>query len=178
MLAKEVTFSTEAPVPIVPKNIFHPQLDWMDIDSLEIARQMTLVEHEFLSSIPAPDFVAKVKTRALTAAIDYFNLISNWTCSIILSSKTVKQRTKVWTKLVEISDNLYKLQNFDSLMAILSAFSNAFVYRLKWTKEGLSKDTMDTWNKLIEIVDSQSAFINYRKLMTTIVPPCIPYLYF
>lgn len=37
--------------PNVPRNIFDEDLTWMDIDELEIARQLTLIDYEIYASI-------------------------------------------------------------------------------------------------------------------------------
>lgn len=67
--------------------------------------------------------------------------------------------------------NLRKMSNFNSLLALLSALDCAPIRRLEWQKgvaEGLKE--------YCDLIDSSSSFRAYRQILSQTSPPCIPYM--
>jgi len=94
--------------------------------------------------------------------IRQFNEISNWVSTSIVSSQKIRQRVKVMTKFIRLADVhllplstfafplpsydamchtsrgdqiLRKMNNFNTMVAIVAGINAAPVHRLKWTKE-------------------------------------------
>lgn len=144
----QFSFSVDPPRPIVPKNIFSPNLKWDDVDEEELARQLTLIEFEYFYKIRASEFLhqswskTKYKHRAprILALIRRFNVVSDWvTTQIVLASK-IRQRVQILTKLIGIADHLRKLQNYNTLMSFIAVFNSSSVHRLKPNK-------LNLWNE-------------------------------
>lgn len=55
--------------------------------------------------------------------IDQFNLISSRIAAAVVSPTSVKERAAVMTKLIDVCSQLYMLQNYNSLKAILAGFN-------------------------------------------------------
>uniref|UniRef100_A0A6B2L5K5 Ras-GEF domain-containing protein n=1 Tax=Arcella intermedia TaxID=1963864 RepID=A0A6B2L5K5_9EUKA len=171
--------------PIIPKGgkIFLPELDWMDLDPQEIARQLTLIEFEMLYKIKPSEFLnqswnkPKLRHNAknILDYIDYFNKFSMWCSTRIIFPQKIKQRVKAWVKLIQVADHCYQLKNFNSLTALLSSFMTAPVFRLKHTKAAIPQPETDKWNELAAIMDMEGGFSRYRKELENTTSACIPY---
>jgi len=61
-------------------------------------------------------------------------------------------------------------------MSVLAGINNAATYRLKYTREGLSKQSQDTLKALSELTATDQSYSVYRKALHTLDPPCIPFL--
>jgi hypothetical protein len=180
----QFSFSVDPPRPIVPKNIFSPNLAWEDVDDEEIARQLTLIEFEYFYKIRASEFLhqswskAKYKHRAphIIALIRRFNHISEWAATQIVLASKLRQRAHVLTKLIGIADHLRKLQNYNTLMAFVAVFNSSAVHRLKHTFSELSPKTLDILNDLKRLMRPDDAYRNYHIELEACLPPCVPYL--
>jgi len=179
-------FSKPPDLPIIPKGgkIFLPDLDWMDIDAQEIARQLTLIEFEMLYKIRSSEFLQqswnkpklKANAKNILDYIDYFNKLSTWCSTKLILPMRIKQRTKAWVKLIHGAEHSFQLRNFNSLMAILGAFMKAPVFRLKHTRSGLSQQDQDKWVEFSNLMDTEGGFANYRRELENTTSACIPYL--
>nr|AAN46870.1 nucleotide exchange factor RasGEF A [Dictyostelium discoideum] len=176
-------FNEKTPEPMVPKNIFSNNLSIYDIDEEEIARQLTLIEFEIYRNIKPPELLnqswnkTKLKSRApnVLKMIDRFNSVSMWVATMIIQTTKVKARARMMTRFIKIADHLKNLNNYNSLMAIIAGLNFSSVYRLKYTREELSAQTMRTYSDLEKIMNSEGSFKTYRTRLQN-VPPMLPYL--
>eukprot|EP01090_Pellita_catalonica_P019851 TRINITY_DN6873_c0_g1_i1.p1 TRINITY_DN6873_c0_g1~~TRINITY_DN6873_c0_g1_i1.p1 ORF type:complete len:459 (-),score=74.47 TRINITY_DN6873_c0_g1_i1:887-2263(-) len=137
---------TTPPEPVVPKSIFSSKLSLFDIDDMEIARQITLIEFENFEKIRPQELLntawskAKLKHTApnVLNMIHNFNHFSLAVATCVLKCKKVRTRIKMMTKFINIGLHLRNLNNFNSLMEILAGLNIASIFRLKHTKAGLS----------------------------------------
>lgn len=120
----------------------------------------------------------KYKYRApnIRKLIQRSNSVTMWVCSLILWQATLKERIKVVTKIINIANHLRKLNNFNSLIAFVSAMNNAAVHRLKHTFQGLPQETQNLLEELKQLTSVSNSYANYRKAIHTTNPPCIPFL--
>jgi len=58
-MSKKMVFSGQAPLPIVSKSLSAGKLKFVDLDPLEIARQLTLMESKLFNSIGTAEFLGK-----------------------------------------------------------------------------------------------------------------------
>lgn len=73
---------------------------------------------------------------------------------------------------ITFQQNLRKMSNFNSLLALLSALESTPIRRLEWQKgvaEGLKE--------YCDLIDSSSSFRAYRQILGQTSPPCIPYMW-
>ena len=59
------------------------------------------------------------------AMIDHFNKVSLWTATLILQQPDLKERARVFVKIVDVCKQLRKLHSFNTLLAMLSALNIA-----------------------------------------------------
>eukprot|EP01128_Nolandella_sp_AFSM9_P001128 TRINITY_DN1123_c2_g5_i1.p1 TRINITY_DN1123_c2_g5~~TRINITY_DN1123_c2_g5_i1.p1 ORF type:complete len:664 (-),score=149.08 TRINITY_DN1123_c2_g5_i1:283-2274(-) len=180
------SFNEPPPTPIIPKGsrLFRPDLDVMSIDAKELARQLTLIEFHLFHRIRPSEFLnqswskPKLKHRSpnLLAMIEHFNNLSTWVSSMILSPIRLKNRVKVWRKFIHVAQSLRELRNYNSMMSVLSGFSNAVVYRLKHARAEIPPLDQAAWAEMNDLMDSDGGFATYRSMLEKSVTPCIPYV--
>jgi len=182
---KARVFTELAPEPKVSNTmIFSPSLSLSDIDELEIARQMTILEFEMFTKIKSSELLnqawnkPKLRHRAqnVLALINRSTEVSAWVASCIVRESKLKGRSKVMTRFIKIAEHLRKLNNFSSLMAVIAGLNNSAVFRLKFTREEVSRQYQQAYEYLMGQVTSSNGYRNYRDTLANIQPPCIPYL--
>ncbi|CAD7091003.1 unnamed protein product [Hermetia illucens] len=149
----------------------------LDLKSVEIAEQMTLLDAELFQKIEIPEVLIFVKEQCeekspnLNRFTEHFNKMSYWARSQILSQDDAKDREKYVIKFIKIMKHLRKINNYNSYLALLSALDSAPIRRLEWHKtitEGLKE--------YCALIDSSSSFRVYRQALAETSPPCIPYI--
>ena len=187
---KKAQRTSEPPEPIIPQNFFSKRWDqWlpMELDEEEIARQLSLMDWEYFSKIKPTELLnqawskPKLKHRApnVLAFIAQFNRTSTWAATEIVSAPTIRERVKVVTKLIKISEKLTAMNNYNSLMSISAALNCSSVSRLKHTFAELSPYAAKGKKDIDDLVTSDGNFKILRQRIAGIDPtttPCIPYL--
>eukprot|EP00013_Stygamoeba_regulata_P012064 CAMPEP_0177674880 /NCGR_PEP_ID=MMETSP0447-20121125/26845_1 /TAXON_ID=0 /ORGANISM="Stygamoeba regulata, Strain BSH-02190019" /LENGTH=1020 /DNA_ID=CAMNT_0019183113 /DNA_START=84 /DNA_END=3143 /DNA_ORIENTATION=- len=159
-------------------------LDMLSYSAKDIATMLTLITHEQLASIRENELMeqrwAKDKKRTLapniTRFIEYFNKLSNWVSSEILSARTLSLRIKMLTQMIEVAKECELLNNFNSVVAIITALNNTAIHRLKDTWGMISAKVLNTFNSLKPLADAHENWAPYRSALNKAKGPCIPYL--
>jgi son of sevenless-like protein len=105
--------SGRAPTPIIPKNI--KKLKFLDIDALEFARQLTIMECRLYCKIKATDCLIKTWQKKLQpneydpaanvrTLILHSNQLINWVAQMILTQADIKRRVVVIERFVAVAD--------------------------------------------------------------------------
>lgn len=68
------------------------------------------------------------------------------------------------------------MNNYNTCMAILSAFDNSAIGRLKKTWELVSSRTSQSLAQIRKLMGSNRNFTEYREMIHSVNPPCIPFL--
>jgi RasGEF domain/RasGEF N-terminal motif len=175
----------EPPPPLLPKPpINWRQTDILDIDSLEIARQITIADYHLYADVKPVEFfgLAWSKTELQHRApnvlqlINRFNMFSGLAASLVVRERALKQRRRTLQKVLDIMQHLYELQNFNGCMAFLSAINNSAIYRLKLTFADLPKKNSAFLAEMQELLSSTKAYGAYRTAYNNAKPPCIPFI--
>lgn len=157
-------------------------------DPAAIARQLTLIEWELHRAMSPRDVLCfancmarKLKSRSQNAAqavVARFSAVAVWVESEILRCTTLRERAKVYSGFVKVAKHLRELNNFETLNAVLAAFNETSVHRLKFTHAELKKSTLRTRDQLLEFADPSSAHREMRRTLSSIpeTAPCVPYL--
>ncbi|KAI4502623.1 hypothetical protein M0802_002535 [Mischocyttarus mexicanus] len=154
------------------------------LSALEIAEQMTYLDHQIFISIASEEFLGQawMKTDKATRAphillmTKRFNEVSQLVVSEIIRRSNMSARVAAIEKWAAVADISRVLHNYNGVLQICAAFTNSSVYRLKKTWEKVSKTTKQTIEKLQNIVSSDGRFRNLRDALHRCDPPCIPYL--
>jgi len=168
------------PEPIVPKS--WTGITLLDLDELEIARQLSISEHHIYAEIQPVELQelawSKYKDLAprLLDMIAQFNTFSNAVSSLIVTCPKLKLRKKMVEKFVRIAENLLEMNSFNMVMAIFSGFQNAATHRLSHTFGNVSKKTQESIERINELLSSKNSYKAYRDMLNNVNPPCIPFL--
>jgi len=160
-------------------------VSFYDIEDVEIARQLTIMDFQLFVRIKPTEFLNQAWTkpklqhrcRNLLAIIEHFNVVSSWVATMVLNCETVRMRAKAMAKMINIAKHLKRLNNFLGLTAFVAAFNTSAISRLKWTQQQLSKKASETKAFLERCVSSSSSYKEYRALLERSASiPCIPLL--
>ncbi|KAI7872904.1 ras guanine nucleotide exchange factor domain-containing protein [Spinellus fusiger] len=173
---------TEMPAPILPKNM--KRVQFLEIDPLEIARQLTIMDFRLYNRIKpvecldknwgrgdADNIAANVKT-----SIEYSNQVTAWVTDSILSKEDIKKRAAVLKHWVLVAEKCRILNNYNTCMAILSSFDNSSVGRLRRTWELITARVMQILISIRRLMGANRNFTEYRDIIHRVNLPCLPFL--
>uniref|UniRef100_A0A8C6L5Q6 Ras protein specific guanine nucleotide releasing factor 1 n=1 Tax=Nothobranchius furzeri TaxID=105023 RepID=A0A8C6L5Q6_NOTFU len=152
--------------------------------ALEIAEQLTLLDHLVFKVIPYEEFFGQgwmkndknEKTPYIMRTTKHFNDTSNLIATEILRCEDTATRVAVIEKWVAVADICRCLHNYNAVLEITSSLNRSSVFRLKKTWLKISKQTRALIDKLQKLVSSEGRFKNLREALKNCDPPCVPYL--
>ena len=179
-----LTLNAQAPAPVIPKNM--KKLKFLDIDALEFARQLTIIESRLYGKIRPTECLNKTWQKKLApdepdpasnvkALILHSNQLTNWVAQMILTQADVKRRVVVIKHFVTIADKCRFLNNFSCLTSIISALGSAPIHRLNRTWSQVNARTTQTLESMRKLMGSTKNFLEYRDTLHKANPPCIPF---
>ncbi|XP_065348892.1 ras-specific guanine nucleotide-releasing factor 2-like isoform X3 [Cloeon dipterum] len=165
-----------------PKNPSKESIE--TLSALEIAEQMTYLDHQIFISICSEEFLGQAwmkpdkitKAHHILLMTKRFNEVSRLVVSEIIRRDNLAARIAAIEKWAAVADISRCLHNFNGVLQICAAFTNSSVFRLKKTWEKVSKTTKQSIEKLQTIVSADGRFRNLRDALHRCDPPCIPYL--
>ncbi|XP_067053198.1 uncharacterized protein [Acropora muricata] len=155
----------------------------------ELARQITLIDHECFCAVTATDIQKKIamgtgKKRkvppeerlSVEKVADRFNQLSTWVAATIVTEKSVEKRANMFINFIETAKLCLELRNFNAVMAIVvAALGCAPVRRLHKTKELVPKEYLEQYAKMEILMDTKDNYKRYRQALATSPTPSVPY---
>ncbi|KAF9898508.1 hypothetical protein BX616_003934, partial [Lobosporangium transversale] len=179
-----LNLTTQAPQPIVPRNL--KKIKFLELDPLEFARQLTIMEATVYNKIRPVECLAKAwmsedpdiaaKAVNIKKMIETSNLYANWINELVLSEKELKKRVLVIRHLVMIAERLRQLNNFSMLSATMAALSQSPIHRLRRTWEQVPARTMTSFMDLQSLMGVVKNWAEYREELHSVNPPCVPFV--
>ncbi|ORY95571.1 ras guanine nucleotide exchange factor domain-containing protein [Syncephalastrum racemosum] len=176
-LKRRIASARVASEAILPSNTKKFRL--LDIHPLELARQLTLMDFSLYSMIQATDCMNKAWSESdnrIRANISFNTQITLWVMDAILCPSDVKKRAQVVKYWIDVAQKCQHLHNFNTLMAILSAFESSAIGRLGRTWEAAGTKSQQALGVLRKLLGTDRNYAEYRTLIHSINPPCIPFL--
>ncbi|KIY46592.1 ras GEF [Fistulina hepatica ATCC 64428] len=170
------------PTPVLPKSNKKPKL--IDIDALEMARQLTLIESQLFQKIRPMECLQRAREQKqksessdnITAVIQTSNRIANWVAEQVLSKEDSRRRASTVKHFIMIADRCRSMNNFSSMIAITSGLNTPPIRRLKRTWEQVPQRYVAMFSTCEQTIDSNKNFTKYRQLMAGVEPPCVPFI--
>ena len=167
------------------KHVEDISLQLADMDALEVARQITLMEFDFFREIKPLELLQnawmkedkEINSPNICKMTKLSNHIIHWVASeIVLVKDGPKQRAVVFEKFVMIAQHLERLRNFNGVKEIIAGLQSSAIHRLKKTKECVSTKHMRIVETLSRIVASD---MNYKVLRSRVAEieaePTLPF---
>jgi son of sevenless-like protein len=178
----KMTISTlpNPPPPINPKGT--KKLKLLDIDALELARQLTILESQLYQKIRPMECLQRSREQKtdhndnIAAVIQTSNRIANWVAESVLGKEDSRRRAAVVKQFISVADRCRGLHNFSSMVAIISGLNSPPIRRLKRTWEQINTRYMNQLGACEMTIDSNKNFTNYRTTLAEISPPCVPFI--
>lgn len=151
--------------------------DLFDFKSADIACQLTYIDSQLYHRIESAELLwwsqeqNEKKSKNLVNFTEQFNNLSFWVRTLIITQSTQKERERHMMKFVKIMKHLREMCNFNSYLAILSAIMSTPLARLEW-----GKNIKDALKEHTTVMDTSQSYKNYRALLQTAKPPCVPYI--
>jgi hypothetical protein len=175
------TPTEKPPRPILPRHVDDPL---MEIDAEEIARQLTLIEWDLWVAVQPyecyglawmkPD--KEKRAPNICALTRQFNYVSGWITTLICTTEDFKKRVNYVKKFLQIAKFLKKLGNLNAVMEVVSGLNRGPVARLEKTFDALDAKSKKKLISLKELTNTEKNYKAVREYLSTIDPPCIPYL--
>lgn len=163
----------------------HPIISLLDIDTFELAKQITLLDSELLAQIRAEElldnnFTLKKRHLNLAPHVTSMTLFSNQLSAFVSDSLlTIDMPPKIRQKLlkhwVKVAEKCYELHNFNSLMSIVSSLQSVNIKRLRKTWEAIPQRHAVMFQKLKTVMSIEKNYRNYRAEICSASVPCNPY---
>eukprot|EP01127_Copromyxa_protea_P011529 TRINITY_DN2902_c0_g1_i1.p1 TRINITY_DN2902_c0_g1~~TRINITY_DN2902_c0_g1_i1.p1 ORF type:complete len:454 (+),score=74.95 TRINITY_DN2902_c0_g1_i1:66-1427(+) len=147
-------------------------------DPREIARQITLIDFEYLKSIDKEEMLKnrwlETKTSpTLARNSERGNNLAHWLVQEFLLAKT-RHKTKYLAQFLRICEHLLELQNFQSLMSIYLGLNLPCMSHFIPIWKALPSKSAAIWKKMNSILDYRQNFAPYREYTKGLSLPMIP----
>ncbi|KNC51938.1 ral guanine nucleotide exchange factor [Thecamonas trahens ATCC 50062] len=182
--ASSITFeeSTQAPPSLLLTS--KPLHTMAQLHPLEVVRQLTLLDYAVFERIKPNEFLgqawarkgAEMRAPYVLAMIKRFNDTVAWARTEVLKCDGPKYRARMICIMLDVANNCLALQNYNALMAILSALEGAALTRLKYTWELLPPEYDALFLDLKDVMSMTHNYRAYRDKLKSAAPPLIPYL--
>ncbi|KAJ7459684.1 ras guanine nucleotide exchange factor domain-containing protein [Mycena latifolia] len=168
------------PPPLVPKS--NKKLKLLDIEPLELARQLTIMESQLYQRIRPMECLQRAREQRtenidnITVVIQTSNKIALWVAESVLSKEDSRRRAGAVKHLISVADRCRTLNNFSTMAAITAGLNTPPIRRLKRTWEQVNQRYMAQFGACEMTIDSNKNFTKYRSMMTSAIPPCVPFI--
>nr|KAJ3418885.1 hypothetical protein HK105_007708 [Polyrhizophydium stewartii] len=137
--------------------------EFLGLDLVELARHLTIREHEQLCDIKPIHFLLRLWTDKDPIVEREVQPITNMVGSF--NTPELKNRVKVVESFIKLARECRKLNNFNTVMAIVSGLNLVAVSRLKATWEAVEQKRVKQLNELESVLSPTGNFRVYRSLV-------------
>ncbi|KAH9179155.1 ras guanine nucleotide exchange factor domain-containing protein [Lactarius sanguifluus] len=187
-MAFVVNSPSEIPRPVMTKTLFSQlrsrnfaSISIMDFDTLELARQFTIMESNLFCAILPEEILESgqegskppLNVRAVTGLS---TVITGWVAECILNETDIKKRTTLVKFFIKVADRCMTLNNFATSRSILAALDSSTISRLQQTWTGVPQKQKLQLDGVRKLADYARNYHEYRSRLRATVPPAVPFL--
>jgi son of sevenless-like protein len=177
--------SDPPPTPHQPPTSDPLTLSLLDLHPVEVARQLTLIDHELLRRTRLGEWfdcswtgdAARDEAPTIVTLVNHFNSVSRWVSTAIVSAPDVDSRVVLLKRFLIAAHACAELRNLNGVMQILSGVEAFAVHRLRKTWAALPKQSHKLYEELCELVAIDDGDLaGFRQRMAQCALPCLPYV--
>lgn len=168
------------PTSILPKP--NKKLKLLDVDPLELARQLTIMESHLYQKIRPVECLQRSREQKtdhndnIARVIQTSNRIANWVADSVLTHEDSRKRSAILKQFISVADRCRSMHNYSSMVAIVSGLNSPPIRRLKRSWEQVNARHMAQLGTCEMTIDSGKNFNNYRSTLARVSPPCVPFI--
>ncbi|KAK6461660.1 cell division control protein 25 [Scheffersomyces coipomensis] len=182
---KPVIPTTKPPAPLIKGSLISKKMKLMDIDYVELARQLTIREFNLYAKISKFACLAKVwgnksglneTIENIQSFIQASNQLTNYVAYMILRKTDAKKRVQIIRYFVQVAEKCRQYNNFSSMTAIISALYSSPIHRLKKTWKYVHTDSLSHLQNMNKLMNTSRNFNEYRDVLKfSGSEPCVPF---
>ncbi|KAJ2157950.1 Ras guanine nucleotide exchange factor bud5 [Coemansia sp. RSA 552] len=153
------------------------------VSPVDVACQLTIIESSCYCQIEPPELLNKEFSKGdCSLAVNVRQMsrwctqITRWASVMILREPTPERRCRMLRYFIDLGIQLLALKNYDAVMAVKGAIYGAAVMRLKRTWAQLPNKYNIMCRRILEAMDPDRNYTNYRTLLRNSNPPLLPFL--
>jgi hypothetical protein len=163
------------------------KFEFNDLDPVEVAQQLTLIEHDIFKDIQDVEFHhlnwkkedPKVRRRLapnILRMVERFNTVSFWVATEIVMKTDIKERVTALKKFISVAEALAAMNNFNGVMEVIAGLNLFAVERLRNTWAQIPSKMEQVVKDLNALMENRGNYKEYRNALRTIKGPSVPYL--
>ncbi|KAL3454513.1 ras guanine nucleotide exchange factor domain-containing protein [Aspergillus insuetus] len=157
----------------IPDEDFANELTRIDWIMFNTFRPRDLVRHVSLSG-PDKDKIPSLKH--VNRMVKQFNHVAFFVASVILLRDKPKHRARALEKFMNIAQKLRRLNNYNSLGAVIAGINGTPVHRLNQTRELVPMQAQKGFMRLVILMGTQKSHFAYRLAWDNSFSERIPFL--
>ncbi|CAE6412129.1 unnamed protein product [Rhizoctonia solani] len=174
-----VTTLATAPPSMLPK--LGKRLKLLDIDPLELARQLTLLESKQYNAIKPIECLARARDEpaendSIKTIITTTNKIASWVAFSVLEKDEPRRRGNTIKHFIHVAEKCRALHNYSSMAALIAGLNSPPIRRLKRTWDSVPAKFTTILDDVEATLDSGRNFTAYKQRLKTVDAPCVPFL--
>ncbi|SCV69728.1 BQ2448_1122 [Microbotryum intermedium] len=169
------------PPSIVPRSF--RKLRFLDIDPLELARQLTIMDSRLFAKITTQECLGKAWPKEfgsdapnISAMIDMSNAVTRWVTETILLQEDLKKRAAIVKHFILVAERCFTLNNFSTLIHIIAGLNSTPIHRLRRTWEQVNQKSIYQLGIMNNVMRPDKNYKEYREQLRQVAPPCVPFL--
>ncbi|KAF2210420.1 hypothetical protein CERZMDRAFT_12155, partial [Cercospora zeae-maydis SCOH1-5] len=159
------------------------QCSILDIEPLEIARQVTIMMMQTYCEIRAEELMSldwgnpnTKRAKNIRKMCLLNTALANLVADTILAPDEAKKRAMFIKHWAKIGHALLMLNNYDSIMSIMCMINSSVVQRLRRTWELVNKKTKARFEELDQAIDISKNYTALRRRLEAPTTACLPFL--
>ncbi|KAG8691484.1 hypothetical protein FRC11_002957 [Ceratobasidium sp. 423] len=174
-----ITTLSTAPPSFIPKQ--GKRLKQLDIEPLELARQLTLLESKQYNAIKAIECLARARDEpaendSIKTIITTTNKIASWVACSVLDKDEPRRRGNTIKHFIHVAEKCRALHNYSSMAALIAGLNSPPIRRLKRTWDSVPAKFTAILDDVEATLDSGRNFTAYKQRLKTVDSPCVPFL--
>ncbi|XP_063969691.1 rap guanine nucleotide exchange factor 2-like isoform X3 [Lytechinus pictus] len=181
-MASETLMPDEVAVELLKES----QVNFLQLDSVEVAVQFSLRDYAIFQAIEPTDYIedlfnlepqGKKEVDRLKAYEELVNLEMFWVVSEVVSEPNVVKRAKILKQFIKIARHFKDCHNFNSLFAVISGLGHGSVSRQRLAWDKVPSKYIKMFEDLQALLDPSRNMSKYRNLINAenVQPPLMPF---